>query len=292
MQVTPGWMSSKYSEFNKKYFNGNLPDASRVAFSVNNKKAPMGTAYYTFNTRTLEIIRYAIALSNFYDTTEHGKEAVLIHEMCHISHYHNRLMDFLKRDRYGRFTIDRSFDAHTGFFLDEAARINSMSDYNVSRYYPSDSSNEAENDQLYRLSDVAERKFNKEVCFCIFKRKGEEKLAYFFCDHEKRLAFDEIYSHNGVEKEWFTTQYKNVHQLKKSVKRVNAYSRTNPNENTMKFLVNHFKLTPLESSLNEMINNAVKQAISEFGSSNTPSVEASSTPFVREEGDIIIYGVE
>lgn len=284
-------MRRKYSEFNRKYFNGSLPDASRVVFSVNNRRNPMGMAFYLFNRLTLEITRYEIALSNFYDTTEHGKEAVLVHEMCHISHYQKRIMDFLKRDRYGRLTSDRSFDGHTGFFLEEAARVNSMSDYNVSRYYPSESSEEAANDDLYRLSDKARKKYEKDVRFCI-ARKDDEILCYFYCDPSRMEFFEGLLSRKGYESEWFATMHKNVLNLEKSVRRANLYFRNNPDENNREFIVGHFNLTPLNPSLNEMIDKAVKHAISELDSQGNHGVEASSFPFVREEGDTIVYGIE
>lgn len=295
MQVTIEWISRKYSEFNSKYFENSLPDASEMKFSVNHRRSPVGFASFTVNRMTRKAYNFGIAISNFYDSTEHGKEAVLIHEMCHISHYSKRISDFLTRDRYGRTTINKRFDAHSGFFLEEAERINAVTDYNISRYYPSDASSEASNDNLYNLSDKAKKKLSAKTYMCVFNAKNG-KLSYFHCPKSKMEFFNERIEHLGCTNiKWYVTDLANTHGLPKSLSRLTFYSRKNPEENNIEFLTKYFDMEPYkEENLDERIKRVVDEVISEITSSETTGerIKASSTPIVKQNDDVLYYGVE
>lgn len=128
MLVTVEWMQRKYDEFNQKYWNGQLP---RVQLIVMNSRNTYGNASYRYNTITNTVTPTSIKLSNYYDTSEKGKENTLLHEMVHIADYYFHPEHFV---RNGRKVSKRSYDAHGPiFFLKEAARINTYG-YQIERY--------------------------------------------------------------------------------------------------------------------------------------------------------------
>ena len=287
-------MERKYLYFNWKYFNGQLPDIYEIDFSVNNRKRPMGTASFRYNNLKDCIDRYGISMSNYYDTTERGKESVLLHEMCHISHYFQRISDFLKCDKNGRLAFNRKFDGHSGFFLEEAERVNSMSDYHISKFYEPVSCEEVGPNGL-KLSQQAEKKLSKTAYVCIYKVQGKP-LRYFYCPKKSIYRFNNMLDSLGAtERQWYTTELMNLSGRTKSVKGINFYSRKNPDENNVEFLVKKFNLTPYNpDTLEETVQRVVEDIMDELVNTDTNniSIEASSIPFTMEDGENLIYSIE
>ena len=99
MIVTTEWMSSKYNEFNLKYWDGALP---RIDFKTNKSSKTWGFASYRLNVNAdrrsyQSITPVCITMSNYYDSDEWVKENVMLHEMIHIADYYFHPEHFLWR---------------------------------------------------------------------------------------------------------------------------------------------------------------------------------------------------
>lgn len=131
MIVTIEWMSSKYDEFNQKYWNGELP---QIGFKISKSSKTWGFASYKLDAdlsrrRYQSVTPISITLSNYYDSDEWVKENVMLHEMIHIADYHFHPEHFLWNGRKVR-----GYDAHGfEFFIKEARRL-SKDGWKIEKY--------------------------------------------------------------------------------------------------------------------------------------------------------------
>lgn len=125
MIVDKKWMTIKYHEFNKKYFNGQLP--TEIVFKTNTRVDRWGFAQckFQYNSISNKVVTYdyAISMSNAYDSPEEIKENTLIHEMIHILDYKLHPEYYVYKD-YRGWHKRKGYDAHGPlFFMKEAQRL-------------------------------------------------------------------------------------------------------------------------------------------------------------------------
>lgn len=119
MLVTVSWIEKNYKEFNKKFFDNELP---LVKFNVNNSRDRWGYASYRYGYN--KVTPESITMSNYYDSPEIVKQQTLIHEMIHILDYFKNPSHFVIN---GRKVSKRSYDAHGSWFMSQANRIAELS---------------------------------------------------------------------------------------------------------------------------------------------------------------------
>lgn len=134
MIVDKKWMTIKYHEFNKKYFNDQLP--TNIVFKTNTQVDRWGFAQckYQYNSISNKIVTYdyVISMSNAYDSPEEIKENTLIHEMIHILDYKLHPEYYVYKD-YKGWHRRKGYDAHGPlFFMKEAQRL-SQYGFNIQR---------------------------------------------------------------------------------------------------------------------------------------------------------------
>ena len=132
MLVTVSWISKKYDEFNKKLFEGKLPN---IKFKVGRSKYSWGFASYRYDWVRDTIIPEAITISNYYDSPEKVKIQTLLHEMIHIADYTFHPEHFIKN---GRRVSGRIYNAHGYWFMNEANRISRETGYDVNNHVTND----------------------------------------------------------------------------------------------------------------------------------------------------------
>ena len=194
MLVTVEWMQRKYDEFNQKYWNGELP---RVQMIVMNRRTTYGYASYRYNTITNTVTPTSIKLSNYYDTSERGKENTLLHEMVHIADYYFHPEHFVWN---GRKVSKRSYDAHGPvFFLKEAARIN-KDGYQIERYASfMDKDEQKESERTERL--LAKRKSEPAhmLMFRYWDEVARGNMYWYIVKSSKKGA---LFMLNNFKKHW------------------------------------------------------------------------------------------
>ena len=128
MIVTTSWIEKNYNKFNKKLWNGMLPN---IKFKTNRTEHSWGFASFKYDWAHDTIIPEAITISNFYDSPENVKIQTLLHEMIHIADYTFHPEHFIKNRRK---VSARQYNAHGYWFMNEASRISNLSGYNVTNH--------------------------------------------------------------------------------------------------------------------------------------------------------------
>lgn len=125
MIVDIQWIRRNYIQFNKEFFNNELP---MINFKVNMAKKTWGYASYTYSRVKKEMYNLCITLSNYYDSPEDIKQGTLLHEMIHI-------YDYVKNTNTHYYTSEgrsiRGYDAHGYWFQQYANKINKASKYRI-----------------------------------------------------------------------------------------------------------------------------------------------------------------
>ena len=202
MIVTTEWMSSKYNEFNLKYWDGALP---RIDFKTNKSSKTWGFASYRLNVNAdrrsyQSITPVCITMSNYYDSDEWIKENVMLHEMIHIADYYFHPEHFLWRGRKVR-----GYDAHgPNFFLKEARRL-SNDGWNIEKYVSQ------EEKELSRPSDEIQSKIDA-------KAKNGYVVGFFYLLNGKygvaKVKPSEVSNYNSLFsstwKNWFDASFSKV----------------------------------------------------------------------------------
>lgn len=85
--VTPVVLKNWYDEYNKKYFDGMLPDATVCNFQVRNYQA-YGKISYPKTVRGKKR-DWIISESSYYEIDEENRRHTMLHEMCHLWCYVN-----------------------------------------------------------------------------------------------------------------------------------------------------------------------------------------------------------
>lgn len=129
MLVTVSWISKKYDEFNKLYWENKLP--KNLVFKTNRSRTSWGFASYRYDYSNDTIIPESIVISNYYDSPEYVKIQTLLHEMIHIADYTFNPHHFLKN---GRRISKRTYDPHGWWFNQEAKRISNISDFTITNH--------------------------------------------------------------------------------------------------------------------------------------------------------------
>lgn len=142
MLYTTEWVLEKYAECNQKYFNGELPALHEGNLKITVKKNPWGRGGckgFRRDPWTGEYHAHGVylELSNYYDTCEHDKLEILVHEMCHIYEYFCEpkwIIDALLRRKW---TKEHPSNGHGLIFYREARRLEQYG-FHVQRYVDSE----------------------------------------------------------------------------------------------------------------------------------------------------------
>lgn len=169
MILTRSFLYSKFDEFNKKFFNDELP---KIFIKLNRTKSQMGAfEYRIINGKNFPI---RITISKYYEQTEKEYCNTLIHEMIH---YFICIKKLAKQNE----------DCHGKTFQKIMNEINSKSDFNVSI------TNHIENKVLSNK--------NKEFRLLYFEYQGNK----YFCRVSSTMTmkkakeiFDGIIKRNNI----------------------------------------------------------------------------------------------
>ena len=119
-------IKKRYNYFNKKYFNGDLPNDFKFRWS--RSKTELGAVVYHIssdNSDDWEIFR--LSLSNFYDVSHEDLDGTLLHEMLHVLNYYNNVICDI--DPFGwRLAVDTKAGHHKEFrdLVDKYTKITGL----------------------------------------------------------------------------------------------------------------------------------------------------------------------
>lgn len=134
MELTVAYLQRKFDQYNKEFFNGELP---YIQIKIGWSKKLFGLYCYTYSRMTGKMIENHIMISKYYNQSEKQYNETLIHEMIHYYIKHKHIKDT---------------NSHGVEFKKIMNRINSTSDFNITIKGSTFGLNsEIENDKVYRI---------------------------------------------------------------------------------------------------------------------------------------------
>lgn len=172
MIVTEEWAKHHYDIFNKKYFNGILPN---IPIIINNQAekvagradASGGEYYYKDGVKHYRFTKMLIRMSNYWDYAEEDRIETLLHEMIHIFEYVTNPTPFFEQKNY---------NAHGEFFQAKAMEIN-QDGYHIQRFVPGEA---IERRTLSKQAEELQNKRKEKGCYVImFKVNPNRNRPYY-----------------------------------------------------------------------------------------------------------------
>ena len=82
MQITLPWLRTHFQDFNRRYFDGGLPEPR---FRIGRSRTRLGSLSFKRKRTWRKVVNYdySLSMSNYYDQSEHEFLSVLLHEMIH-----------------------------------------------------------------------------------------------------------------------------------------------------------------------------------------------------------------
>lgn len=166
VSVDLDWVKRKYNEFNRRYFNNELPVPE---FKIGRSKHFWGYASCSLNKELKKTYGYKVTISNYYISSERCKCNTLLHEMIHIKDF------YCHADRYCR---RRGYDSHGSWFLSEARRIN-RDGWDISNHVQEWEESESELSEYAKEKEERKRKEGYIIGFVKYSEFKDEGKAYF-----------------------------------------------------------------------------------------------------------------
>lgn len=106
MQITIPWLRTHFQTFNRRYFDGGLPEPR---FHIGRSRTRLGSLSFKRKRTWGKVVTYdySLGMSNYYDQSEHQFLSVLLHEMIHYSIAYTGLKDTSPHGIVFRGMMDR-----------------------------------------------------------------------------------------------------------------------------------------------------------------------------------------
>ena len=223
MIVTKKWIEKNYNEFNRRYFDGVLP---QVKFHTSHSQRRWGYAAYVYDMVNNTVTPYSLTISNYYDTSERVKQNTLLHEMIHIYEYYTYPERFVRHRKH-----ERRYDAHGKFFQTIARRIN-RDGWNISKYVSYEDLSNARESKVIKVKN--NRKQNDAViCVCL----GNYTSLMFKTDIPKLNKFQKTLNecNDGIEQQigkinnitYYTFNNRELSRKRSCIRQLRGWQYTN-----------------------------------------------------------------
>lgn len=106
MQITLPWLRANFQTFNRRYFDGGLPEPR---FHIGRSRTRLGSLSFKRKRTWGKTVNYdySLGMSNYYEQSEHQFLSVLLHEMIHYSIAYTGLRDTSPHGIVFRGMMDR-----------------------------------------------------------------------------------------------------------------------------------------------------------------------------------------
>ena len=104
MKLTKEWMETWFDEFNRVYFDSQLP---KPLLYVSHAKQKVGYLAYKMDRKSLQPYDYRLGLSTYYILTEWDYQNILLHEMIHLLIAHSQIKDTSQHGKVFRSILSR-----------------------------------------------------------------------------------------------------------------------------------------------------------------------------------------
>lgn len=106
MQITISWLRANFQTFNRRYFDGGLPEPR---YHIGRSRTRLGSLSFKRKRTWRKVVNYdyTLGMSNYYDQNEHQFQSVLLHEMIHYSIAYTGIRDSSPHGIVFRGIMDR-----------------------------------------------------------------------------------------------------------------------------------------------------------------------------------------